>query len=154
MNLRDVPDEVYTALAQGAEASRQSLSAFVIERLAEVAQTLGIASYLASYEPPRSTGVTLDDAAAAVRATRVFAGSVPRVRRRAGPSGAVFGPSTRSEQARRHEDGEAAGEPTVCGQAQLPQAAASDPAPKAPISSVTRTPPSVPASRSCCRYRR
>jgi hypothetical protein len=42
----------------------------VVERLAEIAQTLGIADYLASYEPPRSTGVTLDDAAAAVRDVR------------------------------------------------------------------------------------
>jgi hypothetical protein len=70
MNLRDVPDEVYAALAQGAEANRQSLNAFVVERLAEVAQVLGIADYLASYDPPRGTGVTLDDAAAAVREVR------------------------------------------------------------------------------------
>ncbi|ONI84257.1 hypothetical protein ALI144C_16495 [Actinosynnema sp. ALI-1.44] len=70
MNLRDVPDEVYLALAEGAKANRQSLSAFVVDRLAEVAKTLTIADYVASYEPPRGTGVTLDDAAAAVREVR------------------------------------------------------------------------------------
>ena len=33
MNLRDVPDEVYAALTEAAEANRQSLSAFVVDRL-------------------------------------------------------------------------------------------------------------------------
>jgi hypothetical protein len=70
MNLRDVPDEVYLALAEGAEANRQSLNAFVVERLTEVVQMLGIAGYVESYEPPHGTGVTLDDAAAAVRDVR------------------------------------------------------------------------------------
>lgn len=70
MNLRDVPDEVYAALAHGAEESRQSLNAFVVERLAEVAQVLRVAEYLASYEPPGGTGVTIEDAAAAVRQVR------------------------------------------------------------------------------------
>jgi hypothetical protein len=70
MNLRDVPDEVYIALADGAEANRQSLNAFVVERLTEVARTLDIAGYVASYDPPSGTGVTLDDAATAVREVR------------------------------------------------------------------------------------
>lgn len=70
MNLRDVPDDVYAALAEGAEASRQSLNAFVVERLSEIAQVLNIGDYLASYDPPRGTGVTLEDAAAAVREVR------------------------------------------------------------------------------------
>jgi hypothetical protein len=33
MNLRDVPDDVYVALAAAAAASRQSLSVYVVERL-------------------------------------------------------------------------------------------------------------------------
>ncbi|WP_158303022.1 hypothetical protein [Prauserella endophytica] len=70
MNLRDVPDEVYDALAVGAAARRQSLNAFVVDRLAEVAQVLNVADYVASYEPVRGTGVSLDDAAAAVRDVR------------------------------------------------------------------------------------
>jgi len=70
MNLRDVPDEVYAALAQAAEANRQSLNGFVVDRLTEVAQTARLADYLASYEPPQATGVSLDDAVAAVREVR------------------------------------------------------------------------------------
>lgn len=70
MNLRDVPDEVYAALADGAEESRQSLNAFVVERLAEVAQVLRVADYLESYDPPGGTGVTIEDATAAVRKVR------------------------------------------------------------------------------------
>jgi hypothetical protein len=70
MNLRDVPDDVYTVLAQAAESNRQSLSAFVVDRLAEVAQVARISDYVASYVPPRSTGVSLDDASAAVREAR------------------------------------------------------------------------------------
>jgi hypothetical protein len=70
MNLRDVPDDVYSALAEGAESNRQSLNAFVVERLTEVAQVVTIESYLDSYEPPTNTGITLDDAVAAVREVR------------------------------------------------------------------------------------
>lgn len=70
MNLRDVPDDVYEALADGAEASHQSLNAFVVERLSEVAQVLSISDYLATYEPPSGTGVTLEEATAAVREVR------------------------------------------------------------------------------------
>lgn len=70
MNLRDVPDDVYAALARAAEANRQSLSAFVVERLAEVAQVTRLDDYIASYQPPKGSGVTIEDAAAAVREVR------------------------------------------------------------------------------------
>lgn len=70
MNLRDVPDDVYAALAQAAEDGHQSLNAFVVDRLAEVARMVRIADYVASYTPPRGTGVSLADAAAAVREVR------------------------------------------------------------------------------------
>jgi len=42
----------------------------VLDRLAEVAQVLTIADYLDAYEPPAGTGVTFDDAVAAVRHVR------------------------------------------------------------------------------------
>jgi len=70
INLRDVPDEVYAALAEAAEANRQSLNAFVVDRLSELARVISVADYVASYEAPLGTGVTLDDAAAAVREVR------------------------------------------------------------------------------------
>ena len=70
MNLRDVPDDVYSALAAAAEANRQSLSAFVVDRLVEVAQVTRLDAYLASYQPPVGSGVSLEDAAAAVREAR------------------------------------------------------------------------------------
>ena len=70
MNLRDVPEDVYDALAQAAEQNRQSLSSYVVERLSEVAQVIGVAGYVDSYLPPRRTGVSLEDAVAAVREVR------------------------------------------------------------------------------------
>lgn len=70
MNLRDVPDDVYAALAEAAQANRQSLSAFVVDRLTEFAQVARLAEYVASYSPPQGSGVTLDDAVAAVREAR------------------------------------------------------------------------------------
>ncbi|MBA3527788.1 MAG: hypothetical protein H0T91_00440 [Propionibacteriaceae bacterium] len=70
MNLRDVPDDVYADLVKAAEENRQSLSAFVIDRLAEVAHVARVADYVASYAPPGETGVTIEDAAAAVREAR------------------------------------------------------------------------------------
>jgi hypothetical protein len=70
MNLRDVPDDVYAALAEAAEANRQSLSSFVVERLTEMAQVVRLADYVASYTPPPGTGVTLEEATAAVREVR------------------------------------------------------------------------------------
>ena len=70
MNLRDVPDDVYDALASAAATHRQSLSAYVVDRLSEVAETTRLGDYLASYPPPLATGVTLEDAVAAVRDVR------------------------------------------------------------------------------------
>lgn len=70
MNLRDVPDEVYAALAEAAEANRQSLSAFVVDRLTEAAQVARLADYVASYPVPLGSGVTVDDATSAVREVR------------------------------------------------------------------------------------
>jgi hypothetical protein len=70
MNLRDVPDDVYAVLVAAAERSRQSLNAFVVDRLSEVAQAVGVADYVADYPAPRGTGVTAEDAVAAVREVR------------------------------------------------------------------------------------
>lgn len=70
MNLRDVPDDVYAALAAAAGSNRQSLSAFVVERLTEVAQLTRVDAYVASYQPPAHSGVSIEDAAAAVREVR------------------------------------------------------------------------------------
>lgn len=70
MNLRDVPDDVYAALVAAAEDSRQSLSAFVVDRLAEVAQAVRVAEYVAAYSAPHGTGVSAEEAVAAVREVR------------------------------------------------------------------------------------
>ena len=70
MNLRDVPDDVYAVLAEAAEASRQSLSAFVVDRLTEVAQVARLGDYVAAYAAPNGGGITLEDATAAVREVR------------------------------------------------------------------------------------
>lgn len=70
MNLREVPEDVYATLVEAAAASRQSLSAYVVDRLTEVAQISRLAEYVEAYSPPRGSGVTLDDAAAAVREVR------------------------------------------------------------------------------------
>lgn len=70
MNLRRVPDDVYAVLAEAAEANRQSLSAFVVDRLAEVAQVVRVGDYVASYTPPAGSRISLQDAAAAVREVR------------------------------------------------------------------------------------
>ena len=70
MNLRDVPDDVYDALVAAADDNRQSLSAFVVDRLSEVARAIRAADYVATYPSPRGTGATIDDAVAAVRDVR------------------------------------------------------------------------------------
>ena len=70
MNLRDVPDDVYRTLAEAAAADGRSLNAFVVERLAEAARVARLSRYIASYQPPAATGVTVDEAVAAVRETR------------------------------------------------------------------------------------
>ena len=70
LNIRDVPDDVYEVLVAAAEANRQSLSAFVVNRLVEVADVARLDEYVSSYQPPVGSGVSLDDAVAAVRAVR------------------------------------------------------------------------------------
>jgi len=68
MNLRDVPDDVYAALADAAAANRQSLSTFVVDRLTEVAQVTKLTEYVASYPPAQESGITLEDAEASITA--------------------------------------------------------------------------------------
>jgi hypothetical protein len=70
MNLRDVPDDVYSALTEAADANSQSLNAFMMERLAEIARVARLAGYAASWIPPQGTGLSLEDAVAAVREAR------------------------------------------------------------------------------------
>ncbi len=70
IDLRDVPDEIYATLTESAQARHQSLNAFVVDRLAEVARVLRLADYVASYEPPSGTEITLEDAVAAIREVR------------------------------------------------------------------------------------
>jgi len=70
MNLRDVPDDVYAALVSAAEDNRQSLNAFVVDRLAEVAQAVRVADYVSTYPPPRGTDVTTEEVVTAVREAR------------------------------------------------------------------------------------
>ena len=70
INLRDVPDEVYAALSSAAGDNRQSMNAFVIDRLTEVARTVSLGDYLARYEPPRDLDTTTEDAVEAVREVR------------------------------------------------------------------------------------
>lgn len=69
MNVRDVPDEVYAALAEAAAANRQSLSAFVVDRLREIAEVARISDYVSAYRPPAS-GITVEEAVAAIREVR------------------------------------------------------------------------------------
>lgn len=70
MNIRDVPDDVYGALARAAGEHRQSLNAYVVDRLTDLARVAGMVVYLDSYQPPTATGLTVDDAVAAVREVR------------------------------------------------------------------------------------
>jgi hypothetical protein len=70
MNLRDVPDDVYAVLVEAAAAHRQSLNAFVVDRLGEVARVARLSEYVAGYVPPAATGVSLDDVVTAVRDVR------------------------------------------------------------------------------------
>ncbi|MBO0805451.1 MAG: hypothetical protein J2P25_20535 [Nocardiopsaceae bacterium] len=70
MNLREVPDDVYEVLSAAAETRRQSLNAFVVDVLTETASVISLADYVHSYQPPSGTGISLEDAAAAVRAGR------------------------------------------------------------------------------------
>ena len=70
MNLREVPDDVYEALAEAAAARSQSLNAFVVDVLTETASVITLADYAHSYQPPSGTGIRLEDVVAAVRAGR------------------------------------------------------------------------------------
>ncbi|MBE7190390.1 DUF1778 domain-containing protein [Jatrophihabitans endophyticus] len=70
MNLRDVPDDVYAALSDAAAANRQSLSAFVVDRLTEAAQVARLGDYLAAFQPAGEGHVSLEDAVGAVREAR------------------------------------------------------------------------------------
>jgi len=70
MNLRDVPDEVYSALAAAAASNRQSLSAYVVDQLSEVARLTRLTDYLATYPAPAGSSVSIEDAAQAVRSER------------------------------------------------------------------------------------
>lgn len=70
MNLRDVPDDVYAALSEAASTNRQSLSAYVVDRLTEAAQVARLSDYLNGYQPADASGVSLEDAVAAVREVR------------------------------------------------------------------------------------
>jgi hypothetical protein len=70
MNLRDVPDEVYAALAAAAESNRQSLSAYVVDQLTEVARYTRLTDYLATYPALAGSKVSLEEAADAVRSGR------------------------------------------------------------------------------------
>jgi hypothetical protein len=70
MNLRGVPDDVYANLLGAAESSRQSLNAYVVERLTEVARAARVVDYLATYPKPSRTRITLEEAAEAVREVR------------------------------------------------------------------------------------
>jgi hypothetical protein len=68
MNLGEVPDDVDAVLVAATEGCRQSLSAFVVDRLIEVAQAVCVPDWVATYPAPRGTGVTADDVVAAVGA--------------------------------------------------------------------------------------
>jgi hypothetical protein len=70
MNLRDVPDDVYAALSEAAAVSRQSLNAYVVDRLTEAAQAAQMGDYLSEYRPAEGSEVTLEDAVTAVREVR------------------------------------------------------------------------------------
>lgn len=70
MNLRDVPDDVYAALSEAASTNRQSLNAYVVDRLAEAAQVARITEYVNAYQPTDVSDVSLEDAVSAVRAVR------------------------------------------------------------------------------------
>ncbi|MGL4175635.1 MAG: hypothetical protein ACRCSN_06110 [Dermatophilaceae bacterium] len=70
MRLGDLSDGVYAALVEAAEADRQSLSAFVVDRLTEVARVASLGDYVAAYVPPTESGIGVDDTVAAVREVR------------------------------------------------------------------------------------
>lgn len=70
INLRDVPDETYKTLAECAQANRQSLNAFIVGQLEDIVKSANLAAYLELYEAPSDTGISIEDAVAAVRTAR------------------------------------------------------------------------------------
>lgn len=70
INLRDVPDDVYDALAAAAEENRQSLNAYVVDRLEEAARVARAMGHMASYPAPSGTGVTVEDVVEALHEVR------------------------------------------------------------------------------------
>ena len=64
MNVPDVPDDATAGLVEAAEGNAGSLSAFVVDRFTEAGQLKG---FVASYRPPPDSGITSDDAIAAVQ---------------------------------------------------------------------------------------
>lgn len=70
MNLRDVPDDVYADLAVAAKESRQSLNAYVVERLVEAARLSRASDYVRAYAAPCGSTVTRDDVLEALREGR------------------------------------------------------------------------------------
>lgn len=63
----DAPDGGYAARAEAAQANRRSPAAFVVDRSRQIADVTRWDGYVASYQPLRGRGLTLQDAAAAVR---------------------------------------------------------------------------------------
>lgn len=61
---------MYAELVEAAAENRQSLNAYVVDRLTEVARVARIREYVTSYTPPAGSHVTLEDAVAAVRDVR------------------------------------------------------------------------------------
>ncbi len=71
LTLRGIPTRVRVTLAARAKARRQSLNAYLIDVLAREADTPTMSEVLADVEAiRRPTGVTGDDAVAAVREAR------------------------------------------------------------------------------------
>jgi hypothetical protein len=70
ISLRGVPDDVHAALADAATASGQSLNAYIVDRLTDLANAARLADHLAAYQPPTDSRVSLEDATAAVRGIR------------------------------------------------------------------------------------
>lgn len=70
MNLRDVPEDVYEVLTRRAQLRRQSLNAYVVERLSDEARRPSMADYVLAYDPPVTSGGVPTDAVEALREAR------------------------------------------------------------------------------------
>lgn len=69
MNLRDVPEDVYETLVAAAAAKRQSLNAYVLDRLTDVARMASIRAHLDAYQPP-DVRLTTEEIVAAIHEGR------------------------------------------------------------------------------------